>query len=77
MAKLSGKAKEHASSVMERFYNGKLLRSSDGTRLHPGNPKDVKQAKAIAMSEARSGDKRGFTKRTWKGSLRERPKKAK
>jgi hypothetical protein len=74
---MSKKAKEHIAQVMERFHKGRLLRASDGTRLHPGNPKDESRAKAIAMSEGRAGDERGFVKRTWRGSTRERPKKAK
>jgi len=72
---LSNKAKKHAGDVMSRFHKGRLLRSSSGERLYPDNPKDEAQAKAIAMSEARAGDERGFTKRTWKGSTRIRPKK--
>jgi len=74
---LGSKGKKHLEKVLERFYNGKLLRSSDGTRLHPRDPKDEARAKAIAFSEARAGEERGFVKREWKGSKRVRPRKAK
>lgn len=75
--KLGPKGKEHVAMMMERFHKGRLLRSSDGTKLTPGNPKDEKRAAAIAYSEAKAGEERGFTERTWKGSTRKRPKKAK
>lgn len=74
--KLGPAGKKHVAEVLERFYKGRLLRSSDGTRLHPGNAKDEERAKAIAFSEARAGEERGFTKRTWRGSKRTRPKKS-
>lgn len=75
--KLGAEGKKHVASVLERFNKGRLLRSSDGTKLHKGNPKDEAQAKAIAFSEARAGEERGFVKREWRGSTRRRPRKAK
>ncbi len=69
--------KKHVASVLERFNKGRLLRSSDGTRLNPDNPQDRKRAAAIAYSEAKAGETRGFVKREWKGSNRIRPRKAK
>ncbi len=77
MSDIGPKGKEHVKMMMERFHKGRLLRSSDGTKLHPGNPKDEKQAAAIAYSEAKRGEKKGFVKREWRGSTRTRPKKDK
>lgn len=74
-SKLGSAGKKHVEEGLKRFHNGKLLRASDGTRLHPGDTKDEKQAQAIAFSEARSGEERGFVKRTWKGSTRTRPRR--
>jgi hypothetical protein len=71
------KGKKHVSEVLERFHKGRLLRTSSGERLHPGKPKDEAQAAAIAYSEAKAGEERGFGRRTYKGSTRERPNKAK
>jgi hypothetical protein len=75
--KLGSRGKKHVGEVLERFHSGRLLRSSSGERLQPGNPKDEAQAKAIAYAEGKSGEERGFTKRTWRGSTRTRPRKAK
>jgi hypothetical protein len=75
--KLGSRGKEHVSEMMERFNKGKLLRTSAGKKLDPEKPEDREQALAIFYSEARRGEDRGFTKRTWKGSTRTRPKKAK
>lgn len=75
--KLGSEGKKHVALVMERFNKGRLLRSSNGTKLHKGNPKDEAQAKAIAYSEAKTGEDRGFVRREWKGSTRKRPRKAK
>lgn len=74
---LGSEGKKHVSLVLERFNKGRLLRSSDGTRLNPDNPKDRKKAAAIAYSEAKAGEDRGFVTRTWKGSTRVRPRKSK
>jgi len=57
------------AEVMRTFKAGKL-RSSDGKKVT-----DPKQAKAIAMSEARAAGKQGKEKRTWKGRTRTRPRK--
>jgi hypothetical protein len=75
--KLGSRGKKHVSDMMERFHKGRLLRTSSGEKLHPGNPKDESKAAAIAYSEAKAGEERGFTKRTWKGSTRTRPKLSK
>jgi len=74
MAKSAGE--RQTERVMERFWKGRLLRTSSGERLHPGDKEDVAQAKAIAMSEGLAASKRGVEVRTWKGSRRIRPKKA-
>lgn len=60
--------KKQASIVMKEFYKGKL-RSKSGQ-----NVTDIEQAKAIAMSEGRSAESRGVSKRTFKGRRRIRPK---
>lgn len=70
------RGKKHVSEQMERFHQGKLLRTSAGDVLHPGNKKDEAQAAAIFYNEADRGERRGFTKRTYKGSTRTRPRKA-
>jgi hypothetical protein len=75
--KLGSRGKAHVKEQMGRFMNGKLLRTSSGEKLNPNNPKDRKQAAAIAYSEAKAGEERGFEKRTWKGSTRTRPKLSK
>jgi hypothetical protein len=75
--KIGERGKKHIAELMERFHMGRLLRTSSGEKLTPGSPKDEKRALAIAYSEARAGEERGFTKRTWKGSTRTRPRKAK
>lgn len=65
------KGQAHVAKVMRMFYKGKL-KDSAGTKVT-----NVRKAKAIAMSEARAGQKRGFTKRasaTEKGRTRVRPK---
>ena len=74
--KIGKRGKEHVSSQMERFGKGRLLRTSAGEHLNPNNPEDRKQAAAIFYNEAERGEKRGFVKRTYKGSTRERPRKA-
>jgi hypothetical protein len=73
--KLTGRGQEHVSKMMERFHKGKLLRTSSGKKLSPHKSEDVDQALAIFYSEARRGEKKGFGKRTYKGSTRERPNK--
>ena len=75
--KLGPEGKKHVAEVMNRFASGRLLRSSDGTKLSPSNPQDRKRAAAIAYSEAKAGEERGFGRRTWKGSTRVRQNKAK
>lgn len=75
-AKLGPAGKEHVAKMMERFKGGKLLRTSAGKKLDPHKPEDLKQALGIAYSEAKAGERRGFVKRSWKGSTRVRPKKA-
>lgn len=65
------KGTAHVAKVMRNFYKGQL-KSSSGKKVT-----SVKQAKAIAMSEARAGQKRGFVKRasaTEPGRTRVRPK---
>lgn len=74
--KLGSKGKEHVSKMMERFHKGKLLWTSAGKKLDPSKPEDRKQAAAIFYSEGKAGEERGFQKRTYKGSTRERPRKA-
>lgn len=74
--KLGPKGKEHVSEMMERFHKGKLLRTSAGEKLSPQSEEDKEQALAIFYSEAERGEKKGFEKRTYKGSTRTRPKKA-
>lgn len=71
-----GLEQEQAARVMERFHKGRLLRTSGGETLHPGNSEDEKKAKAIAYSEGKAAGKRGIESRTWKGSKRIRPRKA-
>lgn len=73
--KLTPRGKEHVSAMMSRFNKGKLLRTSAGKKLSPEKPADVKQAAAIFYSEAERGKEKGFGKRTWRGSTRERPNK--
>ena len=76
MTTVGPRGKKHINEQMERFKNGKLLRTSNGIKLSPNKPADVKQALAIFYSEAEAGERRGFEKRTYKGSTRTRPKKA-
>ena len=59
---------KQAAKVMKLFYAGKL-RAKSGEIV-----KDVNQAQAIAMSEGRTAEKRGVSKRTWKGQTRMRPR---
>lgn len=73
--KLGKRGKQHVAEVMERFQKGRLLRTSAGKTLHPGNPEDGAQAAAIAYNEAKRGEKHGFQERTYKGSTRTRPRK--
>jgi len=73
---LGKRGKEHVSTQMERFGKGKLLRTNSGEKLNPNNPEDRSQALAIFYNEGERGEKRGFAKRTYKGSTRTRPKKA-
>ena len=74
--KVGTKGHEHISEQMSRFKSGKLLRTSSGKKLNPHKAEDVERALAIFYSEARSGEKRGFKERTYKGSTRMRPVKA-
>jgi hypothetical protein len=74
--KLEERGKEHVSEQIERFKKGKLLRTSSGQRLNPHKAEDMDQALAIFYSEAKAGEKRGFGKRTYRGSSRMRPNKA-
>jgi len=61
------RGKSHVSKVMRAFYEDDLRSSSGETVTEP------EQAQAIAMSEARAGESRGFRMRTWKGRRRMRP----
>ncbi len=74
--KLGVKGKEHVAKMVERFKAGKLLRSSDGTKLDPHKPEDMSRALAISYAEAKAGERRGFVRREWKNSIRMRPRKA-
>ncbi len=74
--KLGTVGKSHVKEMMNRFTKGKLLRSSDGTKLNPHKPEDVSRALAIAYEEARAGERRGFVRREWRNSIRMRPRKA-
>jgi len=69
------RGKQHVSEMMERFKNGKLLRTSAGEKLNPKDPEDRQQALAIFYREAKAGEERGFVKREYKGSTRTRPRK--
>lgn len=75
--KLGKRGKEHVQEQIDRFKSGRLLRTSSGKKLDPEKSKDVEQALAIFYNEGQRGEDRGFVKRTWKGSTRTRPKKAK
>ena len=77
MTKLGSRGKQHVEEQIRRFKSGKLLRSSDGKVLNPKKPEDIQRALAIFYSEAEAGEKRGFERRTYKGSTRMRPRKAK
>lgn len=72
--KLGKRGKEHVSEMMERFSKGKLLRTNAGEKLNPHSEEDRQQALAIFYNEAERGEKKGFGKRTHKGSTRTRPK---
>ena len=63
----SDMGQEQVGRVMEEFHAGKL-RAKSGKKVS-----NVKQAKAIALSEGRTVQKRGAKKRTWKGKTRIRP----
>ena len=69
--KKGGIGTKQAAKVMKLFYAGKL-RGKDGKIVT-----DITQAKAIAMSEGRTAQKRGVAERTWKGQRRMRPRLAK
>ena len=71
--KLTKLGKEHVSEMMERFSKGKLLRTSAGKKLNPEKLEDKEQALAIFYSEAEKGERKGFGKRTYRGSTRTRP----
>jgi len=75
--KLGSRGKRHVKEQVERFKNGKLVRTSSGEKLSPRAPEDMEQALAIFYNEAERGEKRGFGRRTYKGSTRTRPNKAK
>jgi len=59
---------ERQASVVMKEYNKGNLRSRSGQTVRKPS-----QAKAIAMSEKRAAEKRGVSKRTWKGRTRTRP----
>lgn len=65
------KALKQLAVVMREFKNDRLRSSSERSVT------DVSQAKAIAMSEARTAQSRGTEMRTWKGRKRTRPKRKK
>jgi len=61
-------SKKVFDAVMQTFRRGKL-RSSSGKTVT-----DIKQALAIAQSEARAAMRRGASVRTWRGRTRWRAK---
>lgn len=68
LPKLSESGRKQTGIVMKEFYK-KKLRSRNGKKVI-----SPIQAKAIAMSEGRSAQEEGISKRTWKGRTRIRPK---
>lgn len=64
---LSSAGRAQFDVVLHTFHT-KKLRSRDGQTVT-----DPLQAQAIAFSEGRAAEKRGTSKRTWKGRNRIRP----
>ena len=75
MTKLTERGKRYVEKQMKRFTDGGLLRTNAGKKLDPHKSADRSQALAIFHREAKTGQKKGFSQRTYKGSKRERPNK--
>ena len=65
---LNSTGKAQFAIVMHTFHT-KKLRGRDGQTIT-----DPAQAEAIAFSEGRAAEKRGTSKRTWRGRERIRPR---